>query len=117
MQWRVTARSSLPETIMTGVDGRAPSPSQEQEAGKPVHSGHGEVEQHEIGLWRSIERRDHAVEIVRDDDVSVGRRGEHSVAQTADHERMVGGDEYADSVPFAHRLLPRDPCRGGRQNR
>ena len=85
--------------------------AQEQESGKSAYARHGQVEQHEIGVWRSVQRRNHTVEIMRDHDLGVGRRREHSLTQTADHERMVIGDEHANSALFAHRLLPRDPTR------
>ena len=81
--------------------------AQEQKSGKAANPGHGQVEQHEIGVGRSFERSGHAVEIVRDGDFGVWRRGEHRLAQPADNERMVIGNEHAKGVPFAHPFLQR----------
>ena len=94
---------------MIGVDGRCERRNRSPE--NPRTPWHGEVEQHVIGVWRSVQRRDHAVEIVRDCDFSIGRRREHGLTQTADHKGMVIGDEHAKRALFAYGLLPRDPRR------
>src|SRR5580704_2940254 len=91
--------------------GGGTSRAQEQQSRKSAHAWHGQVEQDEVGVWRSVQRRDHAVEVVRDRDLRIGRRREYSLTQTADHKRMVIGDEHAKRALFAYGLLPRDRRR------
>ncbi len=81
--------------------------TKEQKSGKASNPRHSQIKQHQIGVGRSFKRGSHAVEIVRDCDLSVRGRREHRLTQSADDERVVIGNEDAKSVPLAHRFLQR----------
>ena len=94
MQWRMTARSALPEPTMTGVDG-APS------------GGTSPENRRTYGMVRSSSARSCPAKGPasrpccrnrRGRDLSIGRRRENGLTQPADHKGMVIGDEHAKSL-------------------
>ena len=72
-----------------------PFRSQKQQARKASDARHAQIEQHEIRFRRRLERSRHTVEIVRHGDFCFGRRSQHRLPETADHQRVIVGDQNA----------------------
>ena len=109
MQWRITARSSFPETTTTGVEGRSErrnrSPEKPRTPGmvksSSTRSVSGEASSAAAMLSKSCATLD----------LGVWRRGEHRLAQPADDEWMVIGNEHAKGGSLRSSFPPARPAR------